>query len=623
MNIGDVFFQLRGDGSGLAVDAKKAAEAAGATGATSFSASFNAKLKGLGAAGGVAGFGVAAGMAAWNALGTSISGVVDFMGDAVNAAMEDEASQAKLRTALEANVKGWDGNTAAIEKVLTSRMKLGFSDDEQRASLAVLVARTGDVTKALDIQRAAMDLARLKGIDLAAASKAIAMGMSGSGKALKELGINVKDYANANEILSAIQAKAAGQAEAYGNTTAGAMAEMRVAIDEATEAIGYKLLPIVKDLAIFARDNAVPAVDGLMDALGRVGQGASNIQKVRDTLADKVTWTVGMIVDPSGTATRETYKYELAQIAASKAAADAALKTAALAQAQKDGTLANVGMGAALADARQKVADYAAATERTTAWAIKARDVLPGLATAFRATAAAARISRLDTAWGIKELPDQIIVAKEAVRQAGKDVTAADKDVAAARVALAHATTRTQKAAAQDALTAALAAAAASRIALDGTKQQVDDFQQKLDDSQAEFGASGEMLGKMLGSGLYRQVVAWNALTRAQLATLGQVWIDPHFKLPSTKAAPHAGAQAAGGPYTAGQIDWVGEKGPELRVAASPGYTLTHQEALTIAKGAQGGGGNTYQITVNNPEPRPAPEDIRRVLRRAAALGMT
>ena len=32
MNIGDVFFALRGDGSGLQVDAKKAAEAAGVAG---------------------------------------------------------------------------------------------------------------------------------------------------------------------------------------------------------------------------------------------------------------------------------------------------------------------------------------------------------------------------------------------------------------------------------------------------------------------------------------------------------------------------------------------------------------------------------------------------------------
>ena len=130
-----------------------------------------------------------------------------------------------------------------------------------------------------------MDLARLKGIGLAEASKAVALGMGGSGRALKELGIDVKDYANETEILAAIQKKAAGQAEAYGETTAGVMTEAQVALDEASEAIGYRLLPIVKDLAVFVRDNAVPAVEGFTQGLDDVATGIS-------FLGDRAGWLI-------------------------------------------------------------------------------------------------------------------------------------------------------------------------------------------------------------------------------------------------------------------------------------------------------------------------------------------
>src|ERR1035437_9216700 len=162
------------------------------------------KFKALGSTAGIAGLAVGAGMAAFDAIGTSIGSAVGFLEGAVTAASNDEASMASLTTALKDNVVGWDGNSKAIEDVITSRLKLGFSDVEQQASLALLVAKTGDASKALEIERAAMDLARLKGIDLATATNAVSMGMSGSGKALKALGINVKDYATSTEILGAI-----------------------------------------------------------------------------------------------------------------------------------------------------------------------------------------------------------------------------------------------------------------------------------------------------------------------------------------------------------------------------------------------------------------------------------
>ena len=253
--------------------------------------------------GGAKGFAVTGGaVAAGVALGglaMAAGAVIGVLGDAAQAAMDEEVSIQRLNTALTANVKGFNGNTDAIEKVLKARMKLGFSDDEQRESLALLVARTGNVTKALGIQQVAMDLARLKGIGLAEASKAIALGMAGSGRALKELGINVKDLSGETEILTAIQNKAAGQAKAYAETTSGQLLVSQVKVGEAMEKVGTVLLPplttameavaVGAEVAAGAFDTVTSTLKPLGDILGWVGERVGGVSDTFDGTVGKVT----------------------------------------------------------------------------------------------------------------------------------------------------------------------------------------------------------------------------------------------------------------------------------------------------------------------------------------------
>lgn len=160
----------------------------------------------------------------------------------------------KLGTSLKANVADFDGNTSAIERTLQARMKLGFSDDEQRDSLSKLVIATHDVNKALDIQRTAMDLARLKGISLADASAALVKVEGGQFRALKALGIVLKDGATATDALAAVQKAAKGQAEEYANTNAGKLLVSQVKVGEAMEKFGAVTMPLVAEATSFAAD---------------------------------------------------------------------------------------------------------------------------------------------------------------------------------------------------------------------------------------------------------------------------------------------------------------------------------------------------------------------------------
>ena len=91
-----------------------------------------------------------------------------------------------------------------------ARTDLAFADDDQRASLQRLVSVTGDITKALELQRTAMDLARLRGMDLATAGDLIGKVYAGNLGTLSRYGIVLKKGTTATEALAEIQRRAAG-----------------------------------------------------------------------------------------------------------------------------------------------------------------------------------------------------------------------------------------------------------------------------------------------------------------------------------------------------------------------------------------------------------------------------
>lgn len=220
------------------------------------------------------GVGAAASLQAWNLAGQAIRGVTGAIGDSVKAAIEEAAGQKRLAQSIQENSASWDGNTAAIERTITARERLGFADDVQRDSLAFLVSVTGDHTKALDLQRTAMDLARLKGMDLNTASELLGKVYAGNMGTLSRYGIVLEKGATATEAIAEIQRRAAGQAEAYGDTTAGAMERAGIAVDNLREDFGAGLMPVVEAGANFLTDTAIPVFRDAAAGIGEIGKGA-------------------------------------------------------------------------------------------------------------------------------------------------------------------------------------------------------------------------------------------------------------------------------------------------------------------------------------------------------------
>lgn len=176
------------------------------------------------------------------------SGIAYFTARAIQGAAADEASTAKLLATLKARKFGTDAVTAAIDKQIAAGAKLGFTDDEVRASVEASTRFTKKYSVATKIQNVAMDLARSTGVSLAEATVAVGKAYAGTGgKALKQLGIT-KQGIKGQEALNAILNKTRGSAAAYADTAEGAFSALAIQAAELKESFGAAFLPAVAKL---------------------------------------------------------------------------------------------------------------------------------------------------------------------------------------------------------------------------------------------------------------------------------------------------------------------------------------------------------------------------------------
>lgn len=215
------------------------------------------------------------------------------LSDAVKAAQESEASNARLRQALDATNISYDQHSAAIEQAIQKTSRLAAVDDEElQDAFSNMVRKTGDVNKSLEGMQLAAEIARARNIDLSVATKAVENALIGKTAALKKLTGDLPTYTgnvdaakeqikqmkeasdgkltpalkaqadellatakaadaarNKTDLLEAAQKKFAGSAEAYGQTAKGAQERLGVAFENLQEKIGEKLLPVMTQLA--------------------------------------------------------------------------------------------------------------------------------------------------------------------------------------------------------------------------------------------------------------------------------------------------------------------------------------------------------------------------------------
>jgi phage-related protein len=202
----------------------------------------------------------------------------------------------KLKTQLGGASDALGAIKAEADKAGASAVRLGIDDETAARSFAKLFSVTKDVSGANKELSLAMDLARFKGISLEEATQKLIMVHSGATKELKMLGLAVDDNATAEQNLDAIHRQVAGSAEAFANTTAGAMERIKVQTDNLKETLGAALAPALNKVL-----NAVTPIIEKFTAWAQANpELLSKIIMVAGAIAGlvAVVGTLGMVLPP-------------------------------------------------------------------------------------------------------------------------------------------------------------------------------------------------------------------------------------------------------------------------------------------------------------------------------------
>ena len=202
--------------------------------------------------------------------------------EGVKAAIEDEAAQKRLATALENVTGATDAQIAAVEKqILKQSLATGVADDQLRPALQRLATSTGDVKKSQDLLNLALDLAASRNVSVETAANALAKAYDGNNGALTKLGVGL----SAAEIktlgfegtVKQLSDTFGGAAATQANTFQGQIERLKVAFDEAKESVGAALLPTLQNLLNYFINTVIPkfiefknaAIQPVTDAIER------------------------------------------------------------------------------------------------------------------------------------------------------------------------------------------------------------------------------------------------------------------------------------------------------------------------------------------------------------------
>lgn len=229
-----------------------------------------------------------------------LGGLTVGLASVARAAADAEASQAKLAQQLKASGLAGRANTKQIEALVDASSRLAAVDDEEvRDAFTGLVRVTKDVNKAMKLNRLALDVARGRNIALKDAALLVGKVYNGNVGILSRYGIKLEKGTKSTEALAELQKRFAGQAKAFGDTSAGAFDRFHVAIENAKEAIGRGFLPVITRAANWistklADPQVVARIEKLSAALGeKLSRGLSSIanwvQKNGDGIRDTFT----------------------------------------------------------------------------------------------------------------------------------------------------------------------------------------------------------------------------------------------------------------------------------------------------------------------------------------------
>lgn len=189
--------------------------------------------------------------------------------DAVQAAMEDQKSQALLANSLRNTVGATDDAIAGVERHITALQKqFSVADDELRPAFGRLTAAFNSTTAAQEAMQIALNVSAFASVDLATASDAIIKASQGQYKAITKLvpGIGAATLATKDfgQITDKVSKLTGGAAATRAGTLEGKMNGLKIAFGEVMETLGYALLPVMEKFVTLVTSQLLPKIEAFV-----------------------------------------------------------------------------------------------------------------------------------------------------------------------------------------------------------------------------------------------------------------------------------------------------------------------------------------------------------------------
>lgn len=240
--------------------------------------------------GATAGIATAAGSAILSGLGNAGQALISFAQESVDSAIAAEDSTNRLAFTWSKFGNVADTTVAQVDAVATAlRDQSGISKSATRDSASLLAQFGLTGQQILDILPLIADYSRATGKDMTDATTAIGKALLGSGRALKDIGIDYENQGDAASnytyLMGQLTQQVGGYADSWGKTTAGEMAKSDAQMAALKSTLGEQLLPLVKEYYPFVEAGLRTGVQWLKDftrGLDEVKQGWDGIAAAWD-----------------------------------------------------------------------------------------------------------------------------------------------------------------------------------------------------------------------------------------------------------------------------------------------------------------------------------------------------
>jgi hypothetical protein len=222
--------------------------------------------------------------------------------DGVKAAIEDEAAQLRLASALRAATGATDAQIRATEDYISkTSLATGVADDELRPALQRLALSTKDTGRAQELLALALDISKGSGKDLETVANALGKAQDGNTTSLGRLGLGLSKAELATLSFEQLQTKLSdlfgGAAARNAQTFQGRIEVLKNGFNEAKEAVGTALLPIIEQLIEFIIVYGVPIINKFKDAFNVVKEAIDRNRENFTEFAELLRTVVFPIVE--------------------------------------------------------------------------------------------------------------------------------------------------------------------------------------------------------------------------------------------------------------------------------------------------------------------------------------